>query len=292
MQEVSRMNWNEESFCALILTHGRAENLDTTSTLRRQGYTGPIKYLIDNRDEQADLYIKRFGNDNIFIFDKDEWVAKVDKACNFGDDRSVVYARNAAFQIMRDAGYEYFLMLDDDYTNFQYKFRSDKTFHAKTIANLDTTFKAFLDYLKSTKIKTICFAQGGDFIGGGASNKAKAITAWRKAMNAFFVRSDNPIPFVGTVNEDVNAYVNDGKTSRPYLTHNMVSLVQRITQTNKGGLTDIYLSQGTYVKSFYSIIFEPSCVKISMMGMKEFRLHHHVKWNLAAPKIISAKYKK
>ena len=34
----------------------------------------------------------------------------------------------------------------------------------------------------------------------------------------------------------------------------MTSLLQKETQSNSGGLTDIYLELGTYVKSFYSVI--------------------------------------
>ena len=67
---------------------------------------------------------------------------------------------------------------------------------------------------------------------------------------------------------------------------------QMPTQQNGGGLTDIYLDLGTYVKSFYSVIYAPSCVKIKMMGVAERRFHHSIKWNNAVPKIINQKFKK
>ena len=59
-------------------------------------------------------------------------------------------------------------------------------------------------------------------------------------------------------------------------------------------MTDIYLENGTYVKSFYSIIFMPSAVKIGLMGNKKDskRLHHKIKWNNCVPKIIAQKHKK
>lgn len=57
-------------------------------------------------------------------------------------------------------------------------------------------------------------------------------------------------------------------------------------------MTDLYLDSGTYVKSFYSVIFSPSCVKISMMGDKHKRVHHKVNWNSCCPKILNEKWRK
>lgn len=36
-------------------------------------------------------------------------------------------------------------------------------------------------------------------------------------------------------------------------------------QKNKGGMSDVYIDKGTYLKSFYSVMFAPSCVKIGLM---------------------------
>ena len=66
----------------------------------------------------------------------------------------------------------------------------------------------------------------------------------------------------------------------------MTSIDQKDTQSNAGGLTDIYLEVGTYVKSFYSVMAAPSCVKVSVMGDTSSRIHHAVTWKNAVPKII------
>ena len=73
---------------------------------------------------------------------------------------------------------------------------------------------------------------------------------------------------------------------------NNLAINQPITQTNSGGLTEFYLDGGTYLKSFYTVIFSPSCTKVSLMGSVNPRLHHKVSWNNAVPKIISENYKK
>lgn len=71
-----------------------------------------------------------------------------------------------------------------------------------------------------------------------------------------------------------------------------MSVVQLQTQSNAGGLTEFYLETGTYVKSFYTVIFNPSAVQVRMMGNTHQRLHHHVIWENAVPKIIRERYRK
>lgn len=57
-------------------------------------------------------------------------------------------------------------------------------------------------------------------------------------------------------------------------------------------MTEVYLNQGTYVKSFYTVMLNPSAVKINLMGNKDKRLHHKILWKNAVPKILSENYKK
>ena len=71
-----------------------------------------------------------------------------------------------------------------------------------------------------------------------------------------------------------------------------VYINQSQTQQNSGGLTDIYLDNGTYIKSFYSVICAPSCAKVATMGDNHLRIHHQISWNNCCPKIISEKYKR
>lgn len=57
-------------------------------------------------------------------------------------------------------------------------------------------------------------------------------------------------------------------------------------------MSDLYLDSGTYVKSFYTVMFAPSCTTIKPMGDKHMRLHHSIKWDSAVPKIVSEDLKK
>jgi len=40
------------------------------------------------------------------------------------------------------------------------------------------------------------------------------------------------------------------------------------------------------VKSFYTVMAAPSCTTIRTMGRTDRRLHHHIDWDKAVPKIL------
>lgn len=279
-----------DNLVIFILSHGRANNVSTLKALRKFGYTGKIIIVIDNEDKTSQSYYDNF--EDVEMFDKLEISKTFDEADNFGDRRSIVYARNACFDIAEKRGYKYFIQMDDDYTRFEHRLYSSKNKKPKSIFNLDSVIAALLDFYISTSFYTISIAQGGDFIGGKENKMATKPTIYRKCMNSFFCSTDRPFKFVGKINEDVNTYTYKQSIGLLMGTIPMVSLVQKTTQKNKGGMTDLYLDGGTYVKSFYSVIFSPSSCYIKPMGDKHFRLHHAVKWDNAVPKIINEDNKK
>lgn len=156
-----------KNFAAFILTHGRANTCITDKTLRKQGYRGKIYYVIDDEDEQAEQYKKNFG-DSVIQFCKAEYLKKSDTMDLDGPRGIVLPARNATFDIAKNLGLEYFLMLDDDYVDFEFRYphwKKDKQLELKgySIKNLESVFDGFLDWLDATGALTIAFAQGGGF---------------------------------------------------------------------------------------------------------------------------------
>lgn len=276
-----------EDFVVFILTHGRADNVKTSATLEKCGYRGPIIYVIDDEDAQGQRYIERFGRENVEIFNKDEIAKTFDRGDNFGKKGAIIFARNVCFEIARRRGYKYFIELDDDYTAFAYQFDADLNFKYTEIRDIEKVWSIMLEYYKNTpRLTTIAMAQGGDFIGGGSGTLGRCKPK-RKAMNSFICSVDRPFTFVGTINEDVNTYTVEGRRGMLFLTTPVVRLQQAQTQASRGGMTELYLDSGTYVKSFYSVMYTPSAVKVACMGGNaEHRLHHSVAWNNCAPKIL------
>lgn len=283
-----------DNFAAFILTHGRPLKVRTLNALRSAGYTGPVYLVCDDEDPTLADYQAQFGADAVLVFNKEEIARTFDKAGEFGNRKAIVYARNASFQLARQLGYRYFWQLDDDYGGFFYR-GDDKgrpSEPEKPIKLLDEVLHCLLDYYKAIPALTIAIGQGGDYQGGHKSQTINKIRTKRKAMNTFICDVERPFAFPGRINEDVNAYVALGRQGELFLTILELSVNQATTQSSPGGMTELYLDAGTYVKSFYTILMAPSCVKISLLGNDHPRLHHRIKWEHAVPRILPEKFRK
>ena len=281
-----------DDFVAFILTHGRPEKVYTIEALKNAGYTGRIVLVIDNEDKTAEQYYSMYGKENVVMFDKLKKSTEFDTIDRGKDRRAIVYARNACFDIAKDLGYKYFVELDDDYTNFRQRFvKEDGQLGSWYLKDFDAVVDCMLEFLENSGATTVAFAQTGDFIGGKDSKVFKDRLA-RKAMNSFFCSTDRPFNFIGRINEDVNTYVNLGSKGNLFFTVADMSLDQTQTQANSGGMTELYLNAGTYIKTFFTIISNPSSVKVCTVGISHPRIHHRIDWERAVPKIISSHYKK
>lgn len=274
-------------FAVFILTHGRPDNIATVKSLKRHGYTGPIYFIVDNEDKAVSRYVEKFGRERVIVFRKKDVADDCDEGNNFDERRTILMARNACFGIARTLGIKYFLQLDDDYSEF--KFRFDKTLSRHWIVlDLDAVILAFLEFYKSIPAKSIAFSQGGDHIGGFCGvTKLK-----RKCMNSFFCSTERPFQFVGAMNEDVNTYTTLGSRGELFLTFTSVQLDQTETQSQSGGITEMYQRFGTYCKAFTTVMMSPSSVKVSMMQSVNPRIHHSINWKQCVPCIVEEKYRK
>lgn len=281
-----------DDLVVFIFSHGRPDEIYTVESLKRHGYTGAYYIVIDNEDSTSDRYYELYG-DKVIMFDKARAAELFDVGDNFTDRRAIVYARNEAYNIARQLGYKYFLQFEDDYLDFRYKINSrNKPINKRDIKNLDIILGDYLEYYKSIPAKSIAFAQGGDFLGGTENDIYISTNRRRKVMNSLFCSVDRPIQWVGRMNDDVNTYVESGRRGNLFITIPVVALQQPVTQTRKGGHSDIYKKFGTYVKSFISVIYAPSCVRVRMMRSNHPRLHHSISWNNAVPRIISEQWRK
>ena len=280
-----------DDFAVFILTHGRPDNVITYETLKRMNYKGKLYLVIDNEDKEAEQYYRIYGKENVIMFDKEKISKEFDTVDNCDERRTVVYARNACFNIAEDLGIEYFLELDDDYNQFRGRMQIDDTLSSFKIKDINLLFEQMIQFLEKSNALTVAFAQGGDYIGGIGSKVWKERLS-RKAMNTFFCKTKRRFDFIGRINEDVNTYTTRGIKGDLMFTVANIMMNQLETQSNAGGMTDVYLDSGTYVKSFFTIIVAPSCTKISTMGNKFRRIHHKINWEHCTPKIINQKYKK
>lgn len=297
------MGSDHSKFAVFILTHGRPDNVLTTRSLMKSGYTGRIVYIIDNEDARGGEYRERFGAENVVEFDKAAAGETFDIADTQTDRRATVFARNASFQIARDLGLDYFVQLDDDYTSFRHQWLDPAAetvkgqlapaefAHYRMIRwTMDQVIEAMLTFLDDTGAASVAWSQGGDHVGAGFIRRGKGLL--RKTMNSWFCKTDRPITFIGRMNDDVNTYIVNGARGDLFLTVLAINLLQPPTQSVSGGMTELYRASGTYVKTFYTVMMAPSCVQARVLASVGYRYHHKVDWDRAVPKILAPHHRK
>ena len=282
-----------DDFAVFILSHGRADNVITYKTLQRAGYTGQVYIIIDNEDKQADKYYQNFG-DKVIMFDKAAEAEKTDTGDNFPERNTVLFARNACFDIAERLGLEYFVVLDDDYNDFRYKIKENLQYNGgQIIKSGDFIISKLLEYYKSIDCASLAIAQGGDFIGGAGNDIHESLNRRRKAMNFWVLSTKRKYQYISRMNDDVSTYVMLGNRGELFLTFPLLAVQQHETQSNAGGLSDMYNKFGTYVKSFYTVMYQPSSVRVDVMRSHiHERLHHVIDWDCTVPCIISEDFRK
>jgi hypothetical protein len=274
-------------FCAFILTHQRPEEVITYRTLRASGYTGAIRLVVDDEDPRLQDYKQRYG-DEVLVFNKAGQDDKLDPGDNFPKRNSVLWARSVIHELAQQNGFNFFIELDDDYHGWYHRYRGSMEYESHRMRRLDEVFECMIEFLQVSNAITVCMAQGGDYIGG----KKPRVGLTRKAMNTFVCDARKPFSFFGRGNDDVSMYCLNSLRGLLTFTIMRIMISQSTTQKAAGGLTDFYREVGTYIKSFYSVMFVPSAVRISTLTGNRLnadsqpRIHHAINWNAVAPKIL------
>ncbi len=276
-----------KDFAVFILSHGRADTITTYKALRDGGYTGRTYVVIDNEDDQEDLYRQKFGDD-IIQFDKRDYLEKTDLGDLDTDRRIGVFARNFIQDEAKRLGYKFHLQLDDDVHGFTYRFAQGKVLRALHCSHLDEVFSGMVEYMKETPITSLSFALSAYNMGGVDGSIKEGMT--RKTMTTFLMRADDLQYFHMRMNDDITTSLINGMRGKLYYSYLPIEVEVDKTQVKAGGMTDIYQKNGTYRKSFYSVMCCPSCVKVSAMGITDYRIHHTISWNSAVPKLLSERW--
>lgn len=274
-------------FAVFIISHNKPKNATYNTLINKCHYTGKWYIVIDDKDKCIKEYQDLYGKDKVKIFSKSKIEKRLDMMDNFTFDKVIIYARNACFDIAKELGITYFMELDDDYDSFRYRFPQKPSC---PVTNMNTIMKLYLNYYKNNpQIRMLAFCQGADMC---SITTGKVL---RKCMNSMICSVNRPVEFNGRINEDVNTYTRCNQLGILTLTLPSIQLNQAPTQTT-GGMSETYKLNGTYVKSFYSVIQCPSFVKISTFTkgfrMSKFRIHHKIDTKYGYAKILSDKYKK
>lgn len=279
----------QKRFAVFILTHGRAKTISTARFLRNSGYTGDIWIVIDNEDDQEDLYREKFG-DSVIQFDKRDYVPITDMG-DLDEGRKVgVFARNFIQDKAKEMGYDYHMQLDDDISSVSYRYIKDNKLKTSVCKRLDDVFEGFVDYMDATPITALSFGHPAYYPGGDLKDFLRGMIP--KTMTTFMMRADDVKYFHMRMNDDITTSALNGMRGKMYYTYLPLMISTELTQKVGGGMTEAYKATGTYRKSFYTVMAMPSCAKIYHIGIVEDRLHHEISWNNCIPKLLSEKWKK
>jgi len=299
-----------KDFVILILSHERPEFLKshTWHILDKVKSKARRVVVLSDDDKTIPEYETMYGKENIAVFSKVEIERKYDIDtidCYWGKSltrKATVWARNAQFEIARSLGYRWFIVLDDDYREIVMRKKmirnDDKTEFFPTFKELifapsdehgsifDKCCVKYFNVLNSAPwMHVTATAQCGDFVGGINSIFTRIPYRW-KAMNVFFCDTEKEYRYYGKLNDDVNGYILNGKLGQMSLTMMQVVINQEPTQKSAGGITDIYKTFGTYIKSLTSVVACPSSVSVSCMGSVVPRVHHLIKWSTTCPMVV------
>lgn len=281
---------DNKRFAVFILSHGRAKTISTYKALRNHGYTGPMYVVIDNEDDQEPLYREKFGKD-IIQFDKRDYIDLTDLG-DLDDDRRIgVFARNFIQDKAQEMGYKYHLQLDDDINGFTWRTIRDNRLVCVQVKNIDSVLSAMLDYMDEAPFTALSFGLAIYYV-GGLSNSTWKKKMIPKTMTTFIMRASQKHYFHMRMNDDITTSALANMRGQMFYTYLPVRVDTVQTQSQEGGMTDIYRDNGTYRKSFYTVMALPSCTKISQMGLHDMRVHHEIIWNNCSPKILNESYRK
>lgn len=244
-------------FAIFILTNGRPNHQYTLEFLRKS-FKGDIFLLCDNEDKTLKEYQKNYG-EQVVVFDKNEWVSKSDSMDNFQSKKSVLYARNAVFQIAKDMGYEYFAMVDDDVTGLSFRYEKDGKLVGKPVENFDKISSAILEAMDDTGTDFFSFGLNKLYI-GGLSNGQYQKKIVDKVYCFIICRTEQQHFYKGIMNEDEIHNILSMNVGKLLKTTTLVQIVTKpIGKDTVGGNAETYEENGyySYVRNFYPIIAFP-----------------------------------
>lgn len=244
--------------CAIfILSNGRPDKVKTYDYLKAS-FSGDVYILCDDQDETLPAYKDKFGS-KVIVFNKDEWIKKSDPMDNFNSKKSVLYARNAVFEIAAAMGYRYFVMSDDDIKDLQFRYEQDGKLLAKPVSNLDKAIGYIVQLMNDTAISYFSFGTDKNFI-GGVQNRNFQKKVIDKVYNFIICKSGQQHSYKGIMNEDEIHNVISLSTGVLLKSLTAIQIVMEpVGKGETGGNSETYKENGyySYTRNFYPIIACP-----------------------------------
>lgn len=273
-----------------IPSYHRPDNLKTVKYLEKIGYDMERVYVfIDDEADDREEYkaaTARYGC-HLVVFDMTEARKRFDYVHRASvSRRSAGQARNMFQDYAKKVGIRYYVVMDDDTRDFQFRVKGIWTNNASGEV-VKHTFDMVRDFMEKHRIGLFGVTQTGDYYGGNI-----VLSLWmRKVMNTTFydtrfvyrgergVQDDDTSMFTGMLNEGLfTGSLRDG-----------IVLQQTQSATASGGLTDLYNECKLYNKAMVTPIQYPSAIHAERQALNGARLHHRIEYRYLAPCLMKGK---
>lgn len=271
-----------------IPSYHRPKNLKTVKYFLNIGWNCKnIHVFIDSDADDKAEYSEASNilGFNLHVFNMQEAREKYDYIHRPSESRrSAGQARNMFYDKAKELGIGFYMVQDDDTSNYQIKYQG-RYLRKAYYEEIFETFEAIKIFMYKRKIGLFGISQTGDFIGGENKKLLR-----NKVMNTTFVLTDyiyrgergygddDTSQFVGIMNNGLfTGSLGDG-----------LVLQQTQSAKQKGGLTDLYNECKLLNKAMICPIQFPSSIHAEKQPKNGGRIHHHIKSRCLYPRLIKS----
>lgn len=282
-------------FAVFILSHNRADRVETYDTLRNSGYTGKIYVVVDDEDPQLARYMERFDNKldvGLINFGKEPMIEIADTVYPEKKRSSALYARNFIESFAPMLGYDVFAMMDDDITSFRFRWVEDGSVKSQIVSTqMDKVFEYYAQYMLDADIATTSFPFSMFYI-SGTSGLDKKITESRHTYQIHIRNAKFPVDWVSVINQDTITQLQTMQVG--YIWWSIPFLVFDAEPMNckSGGLKSVYDSIKDFDMAFLAVMTNPSCCKVAYSSGPRSTMQIKENKHTSYPMIVSERYMK
>lgn len=260
----------------------------TAKTLTKMNYPGEWFIVCGNNDETLQEYRDNWG-EHVLVFDWYEQIKHTDTLDNFGFDNmasGAVPVRNATCDISRERGELRHWQLDDDYNGFYRVTNGTLHKHRMDGQELYEVLSEIAEFAHRCGLQN-----AGIALGTIESVPEKKKTFSRRVFNAHNLPTDPELFTVwrGRMNDDLINAIETYRNGGFEMLFKYANLTMEPSQSEAGGLTDLYKAEGTVRKTAYPVLLAPSATKLVV---RFGRYHHRVDWDKLSPKMLHSKWQR
>lgn len=266
-------------FAIFILSHNRANKIDTLKMLLNAGYNGDWFVVISTDDKQINEYKSIIPSKNLLIFDKESVLCDTMVSSKNKNRSSSLYARNYIISYVKNStSYKYIVMADDDIKKLVYRVDDNGKMKALPVKNINSVLKNFICFLSKSKVLAgISPAFDAAFFGGVKDLRKIP----REAFQFVLLKVENIKHYIGFHEEDTLLSILN--FTNIYLIYYGMSFIAPLFAHGDGGID---YNDKSLSPPLFNYIAKPSAIKVTSF-LRKIRYGKY-----CYPKIITDKFKK